>query len=257
VGLGQDVEQVGREHVAPDDRQVGRRLLGPRLLDEVADLPHVATDVAARDHAVLVDPLAGHPLDGNDGSGVLVEDVEELAHARHRGAADDVVAEEDAERLVAHQRAGDQDGVAEAERLLLAHVTDRGQLGDRLDLGQLLHLAAIVQVVLELEGGVEVVLDRPLVASGDDDDLRQAGGDRLLDHVLDRRLVDQRQHLLGLGLGGGQEPCAEPGGGKDGFAYAHGGSYPAVAAAAASMIPGTRARSSPARASLSVRECIV
>ena len=32
------------------------------------------------------------------------------------------------------------------------------------------------------------------------------GRDRLFDHVLDRRLVDDRQHLLGLRLGGRQEP---------------------------------------------------
>ena len=41
---------------------------------------------------------------------------------------------------------------------------------------------------------------------------------RLLDHVLDGRLVDDRQHLLGLGLGGRQEAGAEAGGGDDGLA---------------------------------------
>ena len=63
------------------------------------------------------------------------------------------------------ERPGAEDGVAEPERLLLAHVGDRGQLRDRLDLGQLLHLAAVLQVVLELEGRVEVVLDGALVAA--------------------------------------------------------------------------------------------
>ena len=38
---------------------------------------------------------------------------------------------------------------------------------------------------------------------------------RLLDHVLDRRLVDDRQHLLGLALRRREEPRAEPGGGDD------------------------------------------
>ena len=37
-----------------------------------------------------------------------------------------------------------------------------------------------------------MVLDRPLLARGDDDDLLDAGGDGLLDRVLDDRLVDQR-----------------------------------------------------------------
>ena len=47
------------------------------------------------------------------------------------------------------------------------------------------------------------------------------GGDRLFDRVLDDRLVDQRQHLLGLRLGGGKEAGAPAGGGEDGFSNAH------------------------------------
>ena len=39
--------------------------------------------------------------------------------------------------------------------------------------------------------------------------------DRLLDDVLDRRLVDDRQHLLRLAFVAGQEARAEPGGGDD------------------------------------------
>ena len=71
-----------------------------------------------------------------------------------------------------------------------------------------LHLAAILQIVFELEGGIEVVLDRTLVAAGDQDDLLQPRGDRLLHYVLDGGL-------------GAQEPRAEPGGGKDGLAHFH------------------------------------
>ena len=50
-----------------------------------------------------------------------LEDVEQLPHARH-SRDDDVVAQEDAEGLLADERAGAEDGVAEAERLLLADV---------------------------------------------------------------------------------------------------------------------------------------
>src|SRR5262249_52481829 len=149
------------------------------------------------------------------------EDVEELSHAGRVAEPDDVVAEEDPERLVADERARAQDGVAEAERLLLPDVTHRGQLRDRLDLNRLLHLPAVIQVLLELAGGIEVVLDRTLVPSRHDDDLAQAGGDRFLDDVLDRRFVDERQHLLGLGFGGGKEARAEAGGGKHTLAYCH------------------------------------
>ena len=142
-----------------------------------------------------------------------------------RAGHDDVVAEEDSERLVAHQGARAEDGVPEPEGLLLADVGDGGQLRDGLDLGELLGLAAVLQVVLELEGGVEVVLDGALVAAGDEHDLVEPRRHRLLHHVLDGGLVDQGQHLLRLRLGGGEEPGAEPGGGKDGFADGHGGTW--------------------------------
>ena len=132
---------------------------------------------------------------------------------------DDVVAEEHAEGLVPDQRASAKDGVAEPERLLLADIGHRCQLGDGLDLGELLHLPAVMQVVLELEGGVEVILDGALVAAGDEDDLLEPRGHRLLDHILDRRLVDQRQHLLRLRLGGGEEAGSESGSGEDGLLH--------------------------------------
>src|SRR5262249_36698874 len=148
--------------------------------------------------------------------------VEQLAHARRRRAADDVVAQEDREGLVADERARAENGVAQAERLALAHVRDRGQLGDGLDLGQLVRLAAIVQEVLELEVRVEVILDRALAATGHDDDLRETRGHRLLDDVLDHRLVDEREHLFRLRLGRGKESGAEPGGRKYRLADFHG-----------------------------------
>jgi hypothetical protein len=65
-----------------------------------------------------------------------------------------------------------------------------------------------------------VILDRVLPAAGDDDDVGEAGRHRLLDHVLDDRLVHERQHLFRLRLGGGKEARAEARGGEDGLADA-------------------------------------
>ncbi len=70
----------------------------------------------------------------------------------------------------------------------------------------------------ELGAGVEVVFHGGLAAAGDDDDLGAAGGDGLFDAVLDQRLVDEAEHLLGRGLGGGKKTGAHACGGKDGFA---------------------------------------
>ena len=67
-----------------------------------------------------------------------------------------------------------------------------------------------------------MILDGPLLAVRDDDDVLDAGCDGLFDRVLDHRLVDERHHLLRLRLGGRKEPGAPPGGGQHGGVYAHG-----------------------------------
>ena len=116
------------------------------------------------------------------------------------------------ERLVADQFARAPDGMAKAERHLLA-----GEAGlarprlQPLQAGQLVVLAALRQRVVELELDVEMVFDDRLVAAGDEDEMLDAGLARLVDDILDDRPVDDRQHLLGDGLGGGQEPRAKTG----------------------------------------------
>ena len=65
---------------------------------------------------------------------------------------------------------------------------------------------------------VEVVLQGALVAAGDHQDVAQADIYGFFDDVLDGRLVHHRQHFLGHGLGGGQEPGAESRCGDDGLA---------------------------------------
>ncbi len=79
-------------------------------------------------------------------------------------------------------------------------------------------LLPLQQGHLQLELPVEMVFDDRLVAAGDEDEMLDAGLARLVDDMLDQRPVDDRQHLFGHGLGGGQEPGAEPGNGEDGFA---------------------------------------
>ena len=81
-------------------------------------------------------------------------------------------------------------------------------------------LAALGERALQLELAVEMVLDDALVAAGDEDEMLDAGGLGLVDHMLDHRAVDDGQHLLGHRLGGGQEAGAEPGYGEDGLADA-------------------------------------
>ena len=136
------------------------------------------------------------------------------------------VGQQQRERLVADDLARAPHGMAEAERRLLAgeaRLAGRRQLAQKLL--ELLGLAAFGQRALELELAVEMVLDDALVAAGDEDEMLDAGRARLVDHMLDHRPVDDRQHLLGHGLGGGQKAGAEARYRKYGLANASGGRH--------------------------------
>ena len=127
------------------------------------------------------------------------------------------VAEEDGERLVADVGGGAADGVAEA---LGAALADGGHLGDRLgglDLREHRVLALGLEGVVEVGAGVEVVDHGVFAWGGDEGDVVGAGGGGLLHDVLEDRLVDDRQELLGDGLGDRQEAGGEPCRGNDGF----------------------------------------
>jgi hypothetical protein len=208
------VEDLGGEDVPAHHGQVGRRLLGSRLLDDAEDPHQRLVERLGEGAPVGADLAAGKLLEGHDRPAVALVDGHHVGEDGGVGRHD-VVAQHDHEGLVAHVLAGHRHGVAEAAGLALADVVDVGHLGDGLHLLQHVELAGLPEVVLELEGAVEVVLDGPLAPAGDDQDVAQADPDGLLHHVLDGRLVDEGQHLLGLGLGGREEPGAQPGGGDD------------------------------------------
>jgi len=65
-------------------------------------------------------------------------------------------------------------------------------------------------VVFQLEGDVEMVLDRALAATGDEDHLLDPRLARLIYGIPDQRPIDDRQLFLGNGLGGRQKADAEP-----------------------------------------------
>ena len=183
--------------------------------------------------------LLGRDLHDRHDRGVgLVVGVDELADARPV-ADDDVVGQDHRERLVADEVLGHEHRVPEAELLLLAHVRQLGEVGDRAHLAEHLDLALLLEQVLELVVEVEVILDRALLGRGDDDDLLDPGGDRLFDRVLDDRLVDQRQHLLRLGLRRRQEAGAPARGGEDGLSNAHRTSGWRVGAGSEPVYPGS------------------
>ena len=216
----QTVEYLGREHIAPDhaERRGGR--LGSRLFNNIAQpeasllrcfpgrhhavFPRVGPrHILRRDHAVpgffiLSDQLPGHAA---------------LA------VINQIIGQQHGKRRVADHGSGAQHGMAQPQRLGLPDIdaTDLGR-HDIPDHGQLLCLALFGQLGLQFIGLVEVIGDRALGAARDEHQLRDAGGHRLLGRVLNQRFIDDRQHLLGIGLGGRQKARALPGHGKHGLA---------------------------------------
>ncbi len=216
-GLLEQIEDLGHEQVAADDRQVGIGGTGRRLLHHPMDLVGpLVLGGRALDDTVLVGLVHGHLLDGDDGLTHLVVQVDHLLAAGDL-AHHQVVAEEHHEGLVADHVAGHPDGVAEAERLFLAHRDNVDEVGDVVQLLAQLFFLAVLEHRVELEVVVEMVLDGGLAGAGDQDDLLDARGHRLLDDVLDGGPVDDGEHLLGDGLGGRQEPRAQPGHRNDGL----------------------------------------
>ena len=185
-------------------------------------------------HAVLVRLLRRDFLDREDVAAELVVGLDALLKAASAVAArlGHHVREQDGEGLVADDVARAPDGVAEAERRLLAGEAGRAgrrQVGHQGRVGAV--LAAALQRVLEFVGRIEMVLDDALVAAGDEDEMLDARLARLVDDILQDRTVDDRQHLLGDGLGRRQKAGAEAGDGENGFAngFFHQGSVLACA----------------------------
>ena len=103
---------------------------GRRLFDQAQDLDQAAVVLADLQDAVAVGLLARHFGHRDDVAAGLVIGVGELLQARLVGQHQ-VVRQQDGERVVADERAGAPDRVAEPERHLLAHGGDRARLALR------------------------------------------------------------------------------------------------------------------------------
>jgi hypothetical protein len=105
--------------------------------------------------------------------------------------------------------------MTQPERFRLANV-DAGGIGREhaANLIQQVALALGFEQIFQLRIGIEVVLDGALGGTRDEHEAARTGPERLLHGVLDERLVDDRQHLLGTCLGGGEKAGAPPCHGK-------------------------------------------
>ena len=112
--------------------------------------------------------------------------------------------------------------MTEAQGLALAHADDPhiGWQNGAQHLEKRV-LATVGQFGLQLVVHIEVIFDRPLGRVVDQHDFLDAGGNGLVYHVLDHRLVDHGDHFLGDGFAGRQETGTETGDRKYGFSYCH------------------------------------
>ncbi|CAH0350895.1 hypothetical protein SPH9361_01330 [Sphingobium sp. CECT 9361] len=101
------------------------------------------------------------------------------------------VGQDDSERFVAHDVACAPDRVAKAQRLLLTDedsvTRSKARAFERRHI-----LAAFALRRFEFERHVEMVLDRILPATGDEDHLLDACFDGFIDGILDQGAVDDR-----------------------------------------------------------------
>jgi hypothetical protein len=221
--VGKGVEDGRVEDVAADHRVQARGALAGRLLDQPGDADDAVLPRRFDGRAAVAVDLLRRDLHQRDHAAlVALPDVQHPAR-QILARVDQVVAEQYGEGLVADVPAGAQHRVAEAEGLALADVVGVGQPGRVAHGVQAYGVPLGGEGLFEFEGVVEVVLDGPLVPTGDHQYVVQTGRGRLLDDVLDGRLVHDRQHLLGCRLGRGQEPGAEPGGRDDGLGDRAGG----------------------------------
>ena len=117
---------------------------------------------------------------------------------------------------------GHQHSMPQAFRFLLTDVVDVGHVADRAHRFGLLGVALAFEHPLELHRPIEVIFERTLPPPRHDQDVGEPRADGFLDHVLDRRLVHDGQHLFRLRFGSRKEPGTEPGCGDNCLGYCHG-----------------------------------
>src|SRR5207253_5755483 len=214
--LFQNRKDRRRQDVAADHGQPRGGLLQRRLLDEVGDFEERRTRRFSGD-----DPVTGYLLGfdlvhAQDRSAQSVMPFDQLPDGRDR-RIEHLITEDHREGFIPDEVLGAEDRVPQSPGVPLADITKICQLRDPADFVEQLLFSAFFEILLQLEGQVEVVFDGPFPSARDDDDVFNAGTDRFLDSILDQWFVDQRQHLFGRGFRGGQEPGSEASGGNDGL----------------------------------------
>lgn len=101
----------------------------------------------------------------------------------------------------------------------LADIGDISKTRYSLHESELFDLSLLYKRLLELERSIKVVLDRLLATTSYDHDIGDTSTYSFFYKILDDRLIDDREHLLRLGLGSREESSTESCSRDDTFAY--------------------------------------
>jgi hypothetical protein len=103
------------------------------------------------------------------------------------------VGQQKRERLISYDIARAPDCVTESQRRLLSRKA-RAPGGRQLPCKrfELFGLSARSERLVEFKSDIEVILDNPLIAPGNENEMLDAGCARLINHVLNHRPVDNR-----------------------------------------------------------------
>src|SRR5580704_6457672 len=214
----ENIEDFRLQDVAAGDDEVGRRALARRLLHHPGESKKIAFAFADTDHAVHVDALRRHLLDGDDVGALdfacrsdhLRETAWIVLHQHIR--------QKKREGLMPDELARAPHRMPQPERQLLAGKARRARSRQipRQEI-EIVMTLAFGERVLQLELAVEMILDDGLVAAGDEDEMLDPRLSGLVHDMLNQRPVHDRQHLLRHGLGCGQKSRPQARDREDGF----------------------------------------
>src|SRR5581483_2568166 len=217
----QNIEDFRLEDVAAENGEIGGLGARLRLLDHAVDRKHAPVAFTDRYHAIKLDLILRHGLNGDDVAAMLGINVEHLGETALAFRLHQDIGKEERERLIADELARAPYGMTEAEWLLLAGEAGRAWPGQVLiEKLELSSLAARGENLLEFELPVEMIFDDPLVSPGDEDEVLDACFLRFVHDMLDQRPIDDRQHFLRHGFGGGEKAGAKPRDGEHSLAHA-------------------------------------
>ena len=176
-------------------------------------------EIVRRYDAVTSRLFSRNVLHGNHAGAAGLGRIRHLLQRSIAAVPDDVVGQDHRERLVADYRFGAQHCVPQTQGFGLCDEDRAHAFGQHVaDEFELLGLAGPLELLFKLVGLVEIVRHSVLVAVGDEDQRVATRLDGFVDRVLDQWPIDDRQHFLGNGLGGGEESCTQSSNRKDGLA---------------------------------------